>query len=625
MTPVADGNYSFRGGQHDGILPDRIGVAQYRRGVNVTTEGGGLAPRPGFVFDGEMEMMTPGSPIEGGPSYAQIYKTGKFQAACSYDADDGRFILAVISGIIFRVDPIRRKIEVLPIGDDGDRMDQFRRRIHWSYAGRFLVFYDYPNQNVIIENKDARRADPDRESLPGVALPEVPVSTLGVYLNNRLFVANDGHEFGAGDPVGGINADAPITFEESLAPAGAFNGDFYSLGSRSSNQPITAMGFLQVQDTSTGIGPLIVATKNSVYAFRADIPRAQWGNSQFGRIVLYNAGISGPRAHVNVNSDLMFLSGDNQIRSLALGQSQQSGEWLNAPISREVSAFLEERENTELLDVAFAGSYKNRVFFSVAPYQATAKTLSGEDIPDYAHRGMVVLELDNVSSMTSRAAPAWAGLWTGINPMEVIQLEDDVYFFSKDQGNVNRLYRMDNSISWDIFDGDERPITSRIYTKEYDFQQRFSDKENMSVDYNISEVQGHMKMSVDYKANHVQKWSKWADFQHCAETKICEVDCLPALPNLAAHTFRDLNFGDPEEEECDPITEDLSTVFRKVQLRLTIQSRSWRLEEVRLRAETIDETKTSPTAVSCSEVKKDILVEKSCDTSDWDIHKVTEA
>ena len=623
MTPVADGSFSFRGGQHDGILPDRIGPEQYRRGVNLTTKGGGLGPRPGLVHQ-EIVVTTEGSPIEGGLSYSKIFELGKFQAAASYDADGGMFIVVVISGILFRIDPRVLEAEVIPLGEESspDRMNQFRRRIPWSYAGRFLVFYDYPNQNVILDNRDARRASTDRESFPGVPLPEVPVSTLGVYLNNRLFVANDGHEFGAGDPTGGINEDAPITFEESLAPAGAFNGDFYSLGSHSSYNAITAMGFLQVQDTATGVGTLLVGTRNSVYAYRSELPRVEWANVQFGRLVLYNAGFAGPRCMTNVNSDMMFHSGDGQIRSLILGQSQQVGQWVNAPISREVSPFLQERENKELIDIAFAGNFMNRVFFSTAPYQVTARTLDGSPIADYAHRGMVVMELDNVSSMTSQASPAWAGLWNGINPMEVIALDDAVYFMSKDQGGVNRLYRMDESISWDVFKGKERQITCRLYTKEYDFNQRLFDKENLSIDYNLSDIRGELSMLVEYKANHIQKWAKWKQFNHCAQTKIYEADCLEKLPDLAPHAFKDLNFGDPEEEECDPITEDLSTVFRKVQLRVTITARTWRLEEIRLRAESIDETKTSPTATACDSIIENTLVSKGCDRSDWEIYKV---
>src|SRR3989304_8010405 len=132
-TYVNDGNTTFLGGQNDGLLPHEIRKEQYRRGINVTTKNGALGPRPGFVHQ-NIEITTTGK--VGKSTYLQSFKRGKFQAALSYDADDGTFILAVISGIVFRIDPRNLTAEVIEF-EDGDRMNQYRRRIPWSRAGRF--------------------------------------------------------------------------------------------------------------------------------------------------------------------------------------------------------------------------------------------------------------------------------------------------------------------------------------------------------------------------------------------------------------------------------------------------------------------------------------------------------
>lgn len=617
-----DGNVSFVGGQNDGLLPDRIGNEQYRRGVNVTTKNGALSPRPGFVHQ-ELVVITEGR--AGSRTYAQIFRTGKFQAAMSYDTDDGVFIIAVISGIIFRIDLNTKQVEVIPIGEEGgdDRMNQYKRRINWSYAGRFLVFFDYPNLPVILENRQARRSDIERESIPGVALPEVPVSALGAYVQNRLWVSNAVHEFTASDPVGGINLDAPITFEEVLAPAGAYLGQVFSLGSQSSNQPITAMGFLQVADTSTGVGPLFVATKNSIYTYQATLPRSQWESTTFGRLALYNAGIAGARAFSNQNSDIMFLSGDNQIRSLLLGRSQQE-RWENAPLSREVTPWLEEFSRKELTHLGVVSSYKNRVFVAAAPYRASAISLDNKPIFDYAHGGMIVMELDNVSGLGSAAVPAWVGLWTGISPMEMIVMEEGPYIFSKDDGGINRLYYVDDEISYDVFKGERVNIVSRIYTREYDFGKPFQDKEIGNVSYSISNVEGAFNFLVEYKPGNLDRWSKWKCFRHNAKTEICDAseeigagEC--ALPTLSSHAFRELDFGDPEETSCDVLTNEQSNVMRRIGLRLTFRGRNWSLENIHLRFEVLPET-NRPSTQRCEAVEEK-MIQAVNEPNDWEIYR----
>ncbi len=618
---VNDGNVSFLGGQNDGLFPSQIRKDQYRRGINVTTKRGVISPRPGFI-DQQIEVVTTGKVNK--LIYRDIFRRGKFQAAASYDADDGQFIVAVISGVMFRINPRLKEAEVIEL-PDGDRMDQYTRRIPWSRAGRFLVFFDYPNLPVILDNREARRSDPGRTLVygtPGVLIPtpEVPVSVLGAYVNNRLFVANAGQEFIASDPTGGISPDAPLTFEETFAPGSAFLGQGFSLGSQSGNRPITAMGFLQVSDTSTGIGPLLIATKNSVYLYRADLPRDQWADSAFGRLALYNAGISGPRAFTNLNSDIIAMSGDNQVRSFFLGVRDQE-RWSNTPISREIETLLMEFERKDLIDVAFVEAYKNRVFVSIAPYTVEALDTSQRPVFDYAHAGMAVMELDNVSALNEPAPPVWCGMWTGINPMEMIILEEGPYLFSKDEGGVNRLYFMDESRTQDEFKGEAKNIVSRVYTRAYDFDQRFSDKQLGMVDYMLSGVAGDFKMRAEYRGSNIERWALWRDFQYEAQTCIPDSDSCDVVPLLAEQSFRELNFGDPDEIECDDLTDDQSRILRQVELRLTLSASSWTLQGLRLRFEILPDLDRRESNFVCDADKE--RVRDECDPNDWQLYSVS--
>lgn len=621
---VNDGSISFAGGQNEGLFPNQIAKDQYRRGINVTTTSGVLSPRPGFIHK-EIKVVTEGK--VGKLTYRNIFRRGKFQGAASYNADDGQFIIAVFSGIIFRIDPKVLEAEVIDL-PDGDRMNQYSKRIPWTRAGRFMVFFDYPNLPVILDNKEARRSNVDRTVVVGnppveFPRPEVPLSALGAYVNNRLFIANDGQEFLASDPVGGASPDAPITFEQTFAPGSPFLGQSFSLGSQSGNRPITAMGFLQVADTSTGVGPLIIATTNSVYVYRADLPRDQWEQSAFGRLALYSAGISGPRAFANVNSDIIALSGDNQVRSFFLGAREQE-RWSNAPISREISSILKEYEQKSLLDIAFVETYKNRVFVSVAPYAVEALDTYGRPVFDYAHAGMAVMELDNVSGLGASAQPVWAGMWTGINPTEMIILEDGPYIFSKDEGGVNQLYFMDETMTQDVYKGETRDIVCRIYTRSYDFDNRFIDKEVGFADYMFSGVAGRFKYKVEYRGSNLERWALWKDFRYTAVVNTCfepGEGCDVEMPILEKQSFRELNFGDPLEEDCDDLTKDEGKVLRQVELRLTISAKSWVLQGIRLRFDLLTDLDHRTSDFVCNDAESS--VESKCEPGDWEIHNTS--
>ena len=86
----------------------------------------------------------------------------------------------------------------------GSQLDEAADRINWSPAGKYLVIFDFPAYPVIIEGLLARRADP--------ALLEIPRSVLGTYNQNRLFIANAGNEFTAGDPAAYTFPTGPISF-----------------------------------------------------------------------------------------------------------------------------------------------------------------------------------------------------------------------------------------------------------------------------------------------------------------------------------------------------------------------------------------------------------------------------
>lgn len=644
-----DGNISFAGGQSGGILADRIQADQYAAGVNVSTRNGALSPRPRFVHV-PLRFRDAGEHAK----YYNLFRQGKFQCACYYRSSSGSFHIVVISGLIFAVDPLTGKVQHIPIdipsGEDQTKVDTMHprlRRVNFAIAGRFLVLFDWSQQRpVILDGLKARRS---RNQIvtrvvsnvsTDLVIPEVPPSRLGTFVQNRLFIGNEAHEFGAGDPVGGLNADAPITFEESMAPSSQYNGQFFSLGTTNVNNPITYMGFLQTADTSTGYGPLVVATDNSVYTFAANQPRSTWETGQFGALSLYNAGIAGPRAGVNVNSDLLFISGDGQIRSLNMGRADQA-KWANAPMSREVSNWIV-ASDPSLLTYAVAASFGNMVLFTVNPFTTTALQANGVRSFDVAFRGLVVMELDNVSGMGQSARPAWAGLWQGICPMElctgIYNGAHMLHAWSKDAGSVNNLYRITDESDYDVFEGVNKPVVSRFYSRMFDFQARFKTKQGSGIDVKLTNLEGAARVDLRYRGSMSGRFAKWREFEFGVKTN-CEGRASDELPsNHAPGSIRELHFGTPYESLCDCITNERSEYFRSAQLRMTIKAANWMLEDLRLTVEDADDTNggrisegfcnpgdplefadcTKPCPVECRPAEDDFFT----GDDDWFLHSV---
>lgn len=574
---IPAGADTFIGGQDASKIPDRISDECYAAGVNVSVRRASIQPRWGFervqiTFPDEVIL----DPFQRERSIQSLFEGGKFQALATYYIGDYQYIIIVVSGIIYALNPDTFNLVRIPIAD-GTMLNPRAARINWTAAGKYLVLYDYPANPVIVDGFSARRSV--------LANMEIPVSTQGAFNENRLFVANNGSEFTAGDPVGNpLTPTAPLTFEEVMTTGSPYLGQIFQVPTSDHNDPITYMGFLQVSDTSTGIGPLIIGTERSVYTFATQNTRDQWDQGQFGSLLCYNAGIAGPRAFCNVNSDAFFLSPDGYVRSLAMSRDEQR-KWARVPVSREVENWFKYWDR-DLIQYAFAGTFNNKIFFSVNPYRMSVTDYETMlPIADYAHGGMAVMELDSLTSFGEASKPVWAGLWTGVNPMDMVTLGNRAFIISKDETNINRFYEINPSINHDTDGSAIRFVRSRIYTKEYDFNDPFLNKEIHSVDFNFDSLRGDFEIDIKYKPSHSPCFIPWRSFKHTAPWRICcptPDGCI--LNGFAPHHIRDFTIGAPNDDLCNPITNDFYKIFRKLQLMLTLTGKYWEIHEVRIKA-----------------------------------------
>lgn len=606
-TPVPDGQASFEGGQNASLPPHRLEANQFAAGVNLRTEKGVIRPRYGY----ERKQLTFPS---GGYSYRfnkvinfkTLFEGGKFQALVPYEIGNKSFLVVVISGVIFLIDTATYNVKVLT-RNTNTQLNETAPRINWSDAGKYIVLYDFPSRPIIIEELSARRSDVDKD--------EIPTANLGVFNQSRLFFANKGNEFSAGDPVGNdLTPNAPVTAVEILLPGSPYFADIYSMPSQHNN-PITAMATLQGIDDSTGIGQLLTFTKEEAWAYNTKDGRDTWLAGKFGTSVSDKAGQVGPRAGVNVNSDYFFVSGDNQLRSLSAARDEQR-KWARVPMSTEVDNW-KKTVSPDLLQYNFLTYFKNKIFWSVRPYRIPAAKLDGTLVLDVAHRGLLVLETDNVSRLGTDSAPAWAGLWTGIRPMDMCVTNQRMFSMGKEYYSNNALYEIDPELSVDrTTSGKRRQIQTILYTREHYFNELFKLKSLQNIELDVTGIEGAFELGVDFKPSHSSNFLFWTNFKHkntVAYTELCGSD----VPEKRPLAFRELKFGIPDFTGLDPsngnpVTRDTFDKIKKVQFRITLKGDKWQFNQYKIDADIDEENKTE----TLPDNLPDLTQESDC-YSDW--------
>lgn len=574
-TRVTDAYVSFEGGQNEGPLPDNLVETQTHRNINVTLKDKAIGPRPGLV-EQELFIDNRSRPRSDGPTYTELLEQGRLQAFIPRKTDNGSFFIVVLSGVIYAIDLSDGCVREIVVDGNIPRLNQYRPRVNWSFAGEDIVLFDWPNNPVVIEGLEARRTND--------ANFEIPISYLGALVSNRLFVANNGRVFGASDPISPDFPDAPITFSESLAPSAPFLGQFFSLGSIDRSGDITAMGYFQQADTSTGFGSLFIATRETIFTAPVNQPRVGWGDgSSFTEVFLYNAGIIGARAFVNVNSDLFFMSPDCLIYSLT-SRRQDQDRWGDLPISYEVSEALKTNYK-ELLCYTFLQYNDNRLYAAIKPYLVDALDLQGNCYSDIVFNGLVTMEFNIASGLTSQSSPIWSSIWTSYEYQESAQINQDLYFWIKKDGR-NKLLKLDESINYDFIDGKRELIKTRVVTKFFDFNQPFLEKELRSLRLFFAGVKGEFYAKVYYRVDDNGPWALWADYNE-------DVDC-------DVSKAIQLRFAEPLQSVCNDNFGRFGRHYQ-VQLKLDIQAEDFKLSRILIEAEADDGSNIIDNCTVCND------------------------
>lgn len=356
------------------------------------------------------------------------------------------------------------------------------------------------------------------------SIAEIPTAEPMVYYMGRLWLAL-GREYLAGDIVRGPSGTTPYEYRDSILKMTentylALGGTFI-VPTNAGN--IRALAFPANLNTALGEGQLLVFTREQIYSVNVVPTRAAWAtlSEPIQRVAQINFGTTSDRSIVGVNGDLFFQSPDG-IRSF-IQAIRDFDQWGDVAISVEEQRAIEANDRS-LLRFGSGIDFNNRLLQTCLPYLTDVGV---------AHRGLMPLNFDLISTLASSLPPAWEGLNEGLAILRVLK---------GDFGGRQRAFALVRGQSgaievWELTDfaqedenlsGDSR-ISWRFETPSYTWSKPFELKELDTLEIWLDRLYGNVEFAVEFRPDQwpcFEPWTKWIE---CAPRNSCE-DCGILLP-----------------------------------------------------------------------------------------------
>jgi len=256
-----------------------------------------------------------------------------------------------------------------------------------------------------------------------------------------------------------------------------------------------------------GRGDVVVMCRNGAFTMDITGARDTWAQSgALSQILFEGSGGISPMAFTPANTDIWYLT-DDGITSVRVERSEREKAWGSTVISREVSPFLN-LTAPFMAPFATMAMFDRRLLTTVAP-QRSVRPLGGVQ---WFSKGIVALDFDHVSTFSQRGSATWDGLWTGINPIQIVVSQGRCFVFSHDDERGIRLFELVKGY------GDDLPLSgSKLIQSEYvsaRIGQRLAVNEppklkklNYAV-VRIASVLGDVKIQVHYRTAESAEWAE---------------------------------------------------------------------------------------------------------------------
>ena len=222
------------------------------------------------------------------------------------------------------------------------------------------------------------------------------------------------------------------------------------------------------------------------------------------------------------------------------------------------------------------------------------------------HKALLVLDFDLITSMRKKFPPAWAGIWTGLDVLQVLKSEnaygDRCFVLARGTDGsiqfweISKAEKSDKSVA-----SDKKKIEWLIQTRGYNFEIPFGLKRLDSGDIFIDELDGEdsldgqtnyvdrkVSFNVKYRPDQYPGWIDWANWSECATTDQCGSLC-PTLKNFQPQYRPKMRLPTPEDTSCNSTISTPTRNLYEVQMELAMRG-FCRIKSVRVHAYDVQES-----------------------------------
>ncbi len=551
---LAYGQWDFSGGI-DASRPATIASEQNTKGLpvnmvswanNCTFRGGSIKPRAGY------------QPLVKGAPWSGLYQGGYI-----YEPPGALpYMILDIGGKTYtvRVDTDNSVHDITTAGAPlPANLPQ-----HWLKQGdQFLVFQDGVSEPRVWDGFTMRKI-----SAMGGAAPYLPTGTAMDYHEGRFWVALANRAYMGGDIILGLSGTAAYFNRDSILHAGE---NAYLAGGGKFIVPtnagdVRALAHAANLDTALGESQLYVFTRKTIYSLNVPVTRAAWTTSvePLQRVASINFGTVGDRGVVPVNGDLFFQTMEPGIRSLAVA-TRYFQQWGNTAISNNERRALASNDRS-MLRYSTGVLFDNRLLESTQPFMTPVGV---------AHRGIVPLDFELISTLQTKEPPAWEGFWEGVPVLQLLQgdfggLERCFGIVYSDAGKIE-VWELTNG---DLRDnGDNRILWSNEFPA-YTFENLTQLKKLVSARLWIDQLRGTCDFTFEYRPDFGACWTLWHQQRECAARDCTEdvnaASCSYPIQPYCAENRAPIILPLPPVT-CDPSNNRPSNIGYQFQARVTVK------------------------------------------------------
>lgn len=519
VTRITTGQVDWSGGVNSDLAPtirgadnpNGLGTNQLAWLRNGTVKQGTIAPRFGW-----QDLA------------AFVVGIGLLQEAYMYQPRFAfPYIVAQIAGRTFLIrvdlDPVVIQEVTIAGNPNPANLEQA-----WMTQGEeFLIIQDGVSEPLVWDGNVLRRI-----SAMGGTPPYLRTAESMVYYQGRIWEAL-GREYWAGDIVGTPTAvgsgtaayggrDAILHMVENTFTSigGSFTVPTTAGNIRALNYPANINNFL-------GQGPLLIFTRQQIYAADVPISRTDWiaTNNNTGitvKIAQINFGTTSDRSVVHVNGDVFYQSVDG-VRSLTTAV-RNFGEWGDMPISIEEQRAIALNDRA-LLRFGSGITFDERLLQTCLPFQTDCGV---------AHKGIMPLNFDLLSTLSNRLPPAWEGILEGLDHLRLVRGDfgGRERAFSLARSTITGgivCYELTDFLLEDNNTTGEARVKWNFETPSFTWGNPFQLKQLDTLELWIDRLYGPVEIAVEFRPDQHGCWEPWHKWTDCAPRTDCE-DCNALSP-----------------------------------------------------------------------------------------------